>query len=99
MKTQIIVALIATGLAFSASAEDQPVEQTMAATGVADAQSISQASVADNEIQYRTYSAGNQLLIDLSAKVGGDLDDRLQREVGQEVTIRMRSHEMLVSTN
>ncbi len=64
-----------------------------------DSASISQASMTETEIQHSTYSAGNQLLIDLSAKVGGDLDDRLQQEVGQEVTIKMRSHELLVSSN
>ena len=91
MKRQILVGMLSIGLAGAAIAEEAPVEGAQVAAA--------QGSTAKDEVQHRTYNAGNQLLIDISARVGGDLDQRLEQEVGKEVTVRLRDEDLLVSNN
>lgn len=95
MKIQLMAGLLSAALATAAAAEEQsakPVSTATAATATATV-------AGEGEIQHRTYHAGNQLLIDISAKVGSDLDDRLQREFGEDVTIGLPQGELLVSSN
>ncbi len=95
MKSKIIAGFIFAGLAISATAEDLATEGTVTA-----AQAVAlEVTALEIEPQRSSYSAGNQLLVDISAKVSGDLDDKLEREVGGEVTVRMRPKELLVSSN
>lgn len=98
MKSNIVAGFIGTALsalALSASAEDLAVEGAASA----DQGAAETAMALEIEPQRSSYSAGNQLLIDISAEVSGDLDEKLEREVGGEVTVRMRPKELLVSSN
>lgn len=97
MKAQVLAGLLAAAMVQAVGAQDQPAEaglSTLAAGGT-DAQTTAGSS----EVQYRTYTAGHRLLIDISSQVGDDLNARLEREISGDVPARPQQHELLVSSN
>jgi hypothetical protein len=96
MKAQILASIMLVGASSAALAEGlAPESQPAPVTGAAATESDS----GETAVQFKTFGAGNQMLIDISAQVGNDLDAKLEQDVGGEVTVKVRSHELLVSKN
>ncbi len=94
MKAQIIAGILLVGATSALHAEDSTSADQ--ATPVAVPAAVESAPA---EIQFKTFGAGNQMLIDISEQVEND-DAQLEEDVGGEVTVRVRSHDkLLVSSN
>ena len=97
MKAQFFASLLLAGAATAVQAEDLPAKQQVALTG--EGQAVKQVSIDAGAEQFKTFGAGNQMLIDISAEVGDSLDARLEREVGGEFAFQPRPKELLVRGN
>ena len=96
MKAQIIAGLVLAGATSSLYAEDLLPAKVLTSEAVKT--EVSPGTV-PADVQFKTFGAGNQMLIDISEQVGNDLDEKLEREVGGEVTVSVAPGEMLVSSN
>jgi hypothetical protein len=96
MKAQIIAGLVLAGATSSLYAED--LLPAKALTSEAVKTEVNSGTV-PADVQFKTFGAGNQMLIDISEQVGNDLDEKLVREVGGEITVRVVPRNLLVSGN
>ncbi|MDX1734384.1 MAG: hypothetical protein R3228_08450 [Halioglobus sp.] len=96
MKMRFFAGLVIAGTALTATAGDVA---TQGPEAVAEHHGEAVNANVATESQFRTYQAGSQLLIDISARVGSDLDARMERELAHDNLPEQYSQELLVSRN